>query len=148
TMVSEGGDEERAGTVSAVASRLFGTPIGPDAVIDESLRRATDDRLSLEVVKPKLRAVVEAPFPETLTDAVLATHPLAVWSELALGLDDRRILRRRRPVAFSTAADMLASETGLSAEHCRGALETSLSRASLPETARGGSGNRAFLAFK
>ncbi len=148
TMVSEGGDEERAATISSVASRLFGTPIGPDAVIDESLRRATDDRLSLEAVRPKLRAIVEAPLPETLTDAVLATHPLAVWSELALGLDDRKALRRRRPVAFGTAADVLAQETGLSAEHCRGALEVFLTRASLPENARGGSGSRAFLAFK
>jgi Lhr-like helicase len=148
TMASEGGDEERAATVSSVASRLFGTPIGPDGVIDESLRRATDDRLTPETIKSKLRAVVEGPVPEALTDDTLRTHPLAVWCELAIGLEDRRVLRRRRPVAFSVAADMLANETGLSPEHCRGALEAFLTRASMPENTRGGVGDKAFLAFK
>lgn len=148
TMVSEGDDATRSTTVSTVASRLFGAPIGPDAVIDESLRRATDDSLSLEAIRPRLRAVVETPVPETLTDTTLTTHPLAVWAELALGLDDGRVLRRRRPIAFGEAADKLAGETGLSGEMCRAGLEAFLTRVSLPETARGGTGDRAFLAFK
>jgi AraC family transcriptional regulator len=45
-MASEGSDINRAEAVANVASRLFGTPIGPESVIDESLRRATDDRLN------------------------------------------------------------------------------------------------------
>jgi len=44
TMASEGGDETKAAAVSAVASRLFGTAISNDAVIDESLERATDPK--------------------------------------------------------------------------------------------------------
>ena len=40
TMASEGSDTDRATQVASVASRLFGTAISPDAVIDESLARA------------------------------------------------------------------------------------------------------------
>jgi hypothetical protein len=42
TMASEGGSEARAAAVAGVASRLFGTSIPSEAVIDESLDRATD----------------------------------------------------------------------------------------------------------
>ncbi|MFN9972272.1 MAG: DEAD/DEAH box helicase, partial [Phycisphaerae bacterium] len=37
TMASEGGDQTRATSVAKVATRLFGTTVTPDAVIDESL---------------------------------------------------------------------------------------------------------------
>lgn len=148
TMASEGTDGSRAATVSDVASRLFGAAIGPESVIDESLRRATDDSLSLADVKPLLRAVVEAPLPVTLTDADLRRNPLAVWAELALGLDDRQVLRRRKPLPFGDAARALAEDTGLPEARCGVALETFLTRVSLPEDARGGLGGQAFLAFK
>ncbi|HRQ87351.1 MAG TPA: DEAD/DEAH box helicase, partial [Bacteroidia bacterium] len=45
TMTSEGSDESKAQAVAGVASRLFGVTVGADAVIDESLQRATDDNL-------------------------------------------------------------------------------------------------------
>ena len=41
-MATEGDDAQRAKTVAAVSSRLFGTAISSDAVISESLERATD----------------------------------------------------------------------------------------------------------
>ncbi len=47
TMASEGGPEFRAAAVAEVASRLFGSTISPDSVIDESLERATDPSLKL-----------------------------------------------------------------------------------------------------
>jgi hypothetical protein len=148
TMVNEGSDMSRAGAVAEVASRLFGTAIGPEAVIDESLRRATDDRLSLTDVRPLLRQAVEAPLPDSLTDAELRRHPLSVWVELSLGLEDGQVLRRKKPIPFGEAAQALADETGLPKEQCAVALEAFLTRVSLPEYARGGSGDRAFLAFK
>ena len=46
TMVSDGSDAERAAAVANVASRLFGATITADGVIDESLRRATDQSLT------------------------------------------------------------------------------------------------------
>ena len=148
TMASESNGDRRALAVSEAASRLFGVQIGPDAVVDESLRRATDDRLGLADVEPKLAAVLGGDAPEQLTDADLAIHPLAVWAELALGLSDGQVLKRRRPIPFGDAAELLVQATGAEPALCATALESFLTRVSLPEKERGGDGDQAFLAFK
>ncbi|MCL2715624.1 MAG: DEAD/DEAH box helicase [Alphaproteobacteria bacterium] len=148
TMASEGSDGDRTEAVARVASRLFGTQIGPESVIDESLQRATDDALKLEDVRSKLASVLTCPLPEVLTDAVLKQHPLAVWTELAIGLDDGQELRRKKPISFDQAAVLLSDDSGVDAKTCKSVLETFLTRVSLPETVRGGSGGNGFLAFK
>ncbi|MBW7057830.1 DEAD/DEAH box helicase [Paracoccus bogoriensis] len=148
TMASEGTDEDRAGAVARVASRLFGAPVGTDAVIDESLVRATDDALKLDHVRPQLAGVIGTPLPEALSDAALRRHPLAVWCELALGLEDGLVLRRKPPIPLGDAVRRLAEDTELPEPECRAALEAFLTRVSLPETQRGGDGASAFLAFK
>lgn len=148
TMASEGSEAGRAKAVADVASRLFGASIGPDAVIDESLQRATDDRLRLEDVRPQLATVLGSDLPETLTDEALRRHPLAVWAELAIGLDDGQELKRKKPVPFDDAVEQLAQDSGLNKDTCRIGFERFLTRVSLPETERGGTGSGAFLAFK
>jgi Lhr-like helicase len=148
TMASEGSEAGRAKAVADVASRLFGASIGPDAVINESLQRATDDRLKLEDVRPQLATVLGSHLPETLTDEALRHHPLAVWAELAIGLDDGQELKRKKPVPFDDAIEQLAQDSGLDKETCRRGFEQFLTRVSLPETERGGAGSGAFLAFK
>lgn len=148
TMASEGSDASRAQAVADVASRLFGTSIGPESVIDESLQRATDDGLKLEDVRPKLAKILTEDLPDALPDQLLRSHPLAVWVELAIGLDDGQELRRKKPIPFEDAIQLLSADSGIEAEACRGALERFLTRVSLPETDRGGSGKAAFLAFK
>lgn len=148
TMASEGSEAGRAKAVADVASRLFGALIGPDAVIDESLQRATDDRLNLEDVRPQLATALGSDVPETLTDEALRRHPLAVWAELAIGLDDGQELKRKKPVPFDDAVEQLAQDSGLDKEACRNGFEQFLTRVSLPEAERGGEGSGAFLAFK
>lgn len=148
TMASEGTDLGRAQAVSEVASRLFGATIGPDAVIDESLERATDDKIKLEDIKAGLAAALTAPLPAELTDATLKTHPLAVWAELAIGLEDGQFLKRKKPIPFEEAVSLLAEYSGVAPETCRLAFEAFLTRVSLPEEERGGTGKNAFLAFK
>lgn len=148
TMASEGSEAGRAKAVADVASRLFGASIGPDAVIDESLQRATDDRLKLEDVRPQLATVLGSDLPETLTDEALRRHALAVWAELAIGLDDGQELKRKKPVPFDDAVEQLSQDSGLDKETCRSGFEQFLTRVSLPETERGGEGSGAFLAFK
>ncbi|MGY3441323.1 DEAD/DEAH box helicase [Bradyrhizobium sp. USDA 4473] len=148
TMASEGSDANRAQAVSDVASRLFGTSIGPESVIDESLRRATDDLLKLDDVRPKLASVLRSALPDGLTDEALKEHPLAVWTELAIGLEDAQELKRKKPIPFERAVELLSKDSGVDVETCRSGLETFLTRVSLPETERGGSGTAAFLAFK
>ncbi|WP_217847001.1 DEAD/DEAH box helicase [Paracoccus marcusii] len=148
TMASEGTDEGRANAVADVASKLFGVKIGPDAIIDESLVRATDDELKLDDVRPLLASVLSTELPEELPDAVLRRHPLAVWCELALGLDDGKLLRRKKPIPFGEAVFHLARDSGLAEGKCRPGLEAFLTQVSLSENQRGGPGASAFLAFK
>jgi len=148
TMASEGSAVSRAQAVADVASRLFGTAIGPDAVIDESLRRSTDERMRLADVRPLLAQSLAAELPETLLDADLVAHPLAVWVELVIGLEDGQRLKRKPPLPFSDAVRRLAEDSGVEEALCRTRLEEFLTRVSLAETERGGSGTQAFLAFK
>lgn len=148
TMASEGSDENRALAVAKVATRLFGSEIGADAVIDESLQRATDDGIDLIQANAGLGRVLNKPLPDQLDDKTLRQHPLAVWAELALGLDDGLELKRKKPIPFEDAVGRLAADSGVDAEKCRTTLETFLTRVSLPERKRGGSGDGAFLAFK
>lgn len=148
TMANEGSELGKAQAVANVASRLFGVVVGPDAVIDESLQRATDDNIRLEQVRPALADVLNTELPASLPDDVLRVHPLAVWAELSIGLRDGLELRRQNPIPFGRAAEMLSEDSGVSPEICREALVSFLTRASLPERERGGSGEGAFLAFK
>lgn len=148
TMASEGSDANRAQAVADVASRLFGTHIGPESVIDESLQRATSDLLRLDDVRPKLASILTSALPHVLTDQVLRDHPLAVWTELAIGLNDAQELKRKKPIPFEDAVLQLSKDSGVNVETCRTFLEAFLTRISLPETARGGVGTGAFLAFK
>ncbi len=147
-MASEGSDASRAQAVADVASRLFGAHIGPESVIDESLERATDDLLKLDDVRSKLAPILTSALPDVLTDEVLKKHPLAVWTELAIGLEDAQELKRKKPIPFQSAVLLLSKDSGVDVETSRNYLETFLTRISLPEIQRGGSGTGAFLAFK
>ena len=60
TMASEGSESDRAIAVASVASRLFGTTISADAVIDESLARATDPALKPANLGDALAAAIDA----------------------------------------------------------------------------------------
>jgi Lhr-like helicase len=148
TMASEGSDEDRKSAVAKVASRLFGTPIGPDAVIDESLRRATDDKLTVKDILSELIAALNRPPPEKLTDEQLRVHPLAIWIELQIGLQDGLHLERRRPTTFEASAQRLAQQTHQDIEKCSLHLRSMLTLMSLSGAERGGVGDRAFMAFK
>lgn len=148
TMASEGSEIERAAAVARVASRLFGTDIPPDAVIDESLERATDTSLKPATLGAALTAAVDDDLPQVLTDAELRTHPLAVWVEMEIGLDDRQRLSRRPPTTLAEAAARLAEQTGRGEDRCRAQLQAILMMMSRPSSERGGIGDRAFLAFK
>jgi Lhr-like helicase len=148
TMSSQDDETERAIAVANVASRLFGTDIPPHAVIDETLERATDPKLKPQSLGAALLAAIDADLPLALTDEALRSHPLAVWIELEIGLQDGQQLRRRRPTTLAEAAKRLADQTGRGVERCRAQLQVMLMMMSRPASERGGVGERAFLAFK
>ena len=145
TMASEG---DCASAVSDVATRLFGVMVTPDAVIDESLQRATDPALQPSKIIQELTTTLNSELPETLDDQALRTNPLAVWIELEIGLEDGQQLKRRPPITIREAAQRLSEQTGCDIERCRQQLQSMLTLMSLPASERGGSGERAFLAFK
>lgn len=148
TMASEGSESRRAEAVAEVATRLFGANVSADAVIDETLQRATDDRIKIETLRAPLIKAIEAGLRSELDNTALFCHPLAAWIELMIGLDDGQTLARRPPITIGKAAEDLAAFTGLTEGLCRDRLESMLTLVSLPEDQRGGSGDRAFLAFK
>jgi len=148
TMASEGDPSARADAVARVATRLFGTPIAADAVIDESLERATDPRLKPASLGGALAAALDTELPAEIDDDALRLHPLAVWIELEIGLSDQQRLERRAPTTLEEAAARLAAQTGRDPERCREQLERMLTLMSHPAFERGGAGDRAFLAFK
>lgn len=135
-MASEGTEESRAVAVAKVATRLFGSEIGPDAVIDESLQRATDDTITLAHATAGLADVLKQPIPANLDDEQLRKHPLSVWAELALGLDDGLELKRKKPIPFEDAVKRLADDSRVDQEQCRKHLEDFLTLVSLAEQRR------------
>jgi hypothetical protein len=147
-MSSQEDETERAIAVANVASRLFGIDIPPHAVIDETLERATDEKLKPQSLRAALANAIDGDPPATLTDEALRSHPLAVWIELEIGLQDGQQLRRRRPTTLAEAAKRLAEQTGRGEERCRAQLQAMLMMMSRPASERGGVGERAFLAFK
>ena len=148
TMASDDIAGDRATAVAFVASRLFGMLISSDAVIDESLERATDPALTVKSLGSKLGAAIDSPIPGSLSDDALRSHPLAVWIELEIGLEDSKRLARRSPITLVDASERLAMQSGREPERCRSQLQVMLMLMSQPVSERGGVGDRAFLAFK
>jgi hypothetical protein len=147
-MASEGSEGERAAAVAKVASRLFGADISVDAVIDESLERATNSKLKPASLGNALVNAVDNDLPAALTDEELRAHPLAVWVELEIGLEDAQQLKRRPPATLTEAAERLAKQTKRDEKRCRSQIQAILMMMSRPSSERGGDGDRAFLAFK
>ena len=148
TMSSQEDDTERAIAVAEVASRLFGTDIPPDAVIDETFERATDPKLKPQTLGAALANAVDADLPAALTAEELRSQPLAVWIELEIGLQDGQQLRRCLPTTIADAARRLSAQTERDEERCRAQLQAMLMMMSRPANERSGTGDRAFLAFK
>ena len=110
TMANEGEDQTRAAAVAKVATRLFGVKVTPDAIIDESLERATD--AAVKVSGKAWRQQVDSEIPSSLGDDSLRSHPLAIWIELQIGLRDGQRLSRRDPITIREAAARLAEDAG------------------------------------
>lgn len=155
TMASEGKDEDRAAIVANVASSLFATPFDKDAVIHESLERATDPRRTADSVAPHLRSAVtesaDQAFGGHLADDDISGHPLAIWIETTLGLHARPngMWVRAQPLTLADATRLLATQAGTTEEIASAAIRNCLLEASRTEKQRIGYGReRPFFAFK
>jgi hypothetical protein len=82
--------------------------IGTDAVIGESLEHVSDPSLKPGRLGERLAAAIDADLPDSLNDAALYAHPLAVWIELEIGLEEGQRLERRKAITIEEATKRLA----------------------------------------
>ncbi len=117
TMASGETRAERIEAVAAVATTLFGVPVEPAYVIDESLRWGLIEPPPPDPVE--LRKAVIDPLPANLTWDSLRLNPLAGWIEATFGLrEEAGRLRRREPISLAEGARQLAEITQLDVKTC------------------------------
>ena len=143
TMASGGSIRDQKAAVAEVATRLFGSPVTPERVIGETLRRATRD-----VACGQLRTTCRRSRPPRMSSpgardyGALAADPFASWIESTFGLDveaESGALVRRTPTTVSAAAADLASTAGLDVDDCASAIQAVLhegAQARQPQTGR------------
>ncbi len=135
TLATEGTREQRRARIAELGSTLFGVPVPPANVIDETLRRVTV--ADAPRTPEELRRAVEAAPPGPTFREVVA-HPLAAWVEETFGLDvEEGRLVRRRPVTFREGLNRLIEGTGLPAERCQQRLRAVLEAGNAARTATG-----------
>jgi len=145
TMASDDILGDRNQIVADVASRLFGTAIARDAIITETLRRATDPNRSADRGLRDLGPVVDRAASGTAyagkSNADIAQDALAIWVETRLGLkslDSKP--ERASPLSIDDAARRLADEARRPLDRCVEALKHALLAFSLSEKDRGVAG--------
>jgi superfamily II DNA/RNA helicase len=118
TMVSVGTVEAQRREVAKVATKLFGKQFSPEQVIHERLARS----FSLPGSIPtgiELADAITAGVNQEAEAEKLKTHPVAVWLENRIALDNRDgVLVRGKPKRLSQIITALSSESGLSEETC------------------------------
>ncbi len=108
TMSSGGTLEDQRVAVAKVAAEVFGTPFGPEAVIQEYLTR----RFTAAHAGDALRSAVLAPVDGGVDEATLKLHPTPAWleSEIALAETEGRLVRNR-PITFRAIVEKLHEAT-------------------------------------
>lgn len=144
TMVSGDSADERRAAVARVAATIFGVPLSPDQVIEETLTYAVP-QFPVPSVEA-LRAALEAPLPDALDWLSFQSHPLAYWIEQTFSLraDQEGTLRRAEPRTLRQGAEALAAQTGVAAARCEEQLRRFFD---LGSSVRDSEGNPGF-AFK
>jgi very-short-patch-repair endonuclease len=133
TIATAGDRATRRAQIAAVGSRLFGVPVAPENVVDETLQRVAET--PVPVTPEAVRAAVGAPTPAPDRRSVVA-HPLAAWAEETFGLGSRDgRLVRGRPISFAEGVARLVEASGAPAEHCERQVKAGLeagNQATLP----------------
>lgn len=133
---------QRKEAVSEFAGRLFGIPLAPDSVVEETLVPVT----------PQLGPPPQEEFRRSLLDPLpsnpeqLLASPLARWLELTVGIerDSEGVFRRKTPQSLRAIAGELARATGLAHPDC----EQKLKELFLTSTGILSDGDAPLFAFK
>ena len=111
--------------VARLASQLFGIPLPPEDVVEETLQLATEGGAP---DGDELRAAVEGPLPAVDDATALRCHPLFRWVERTFGVEEQPdgSLRRARPITLREGARLLAEATGIDEGLCLQRLKEAL----------------------
>ena len=125
TMVSVGSAESQRWEVARVASTVFGRSFEPDQIVDETLAQSLD--AETQPSKQELHAAITARIDADAGETELRKHPVAVWLENRIALEERDgRLARRVPMGFRDVVAALAEDSGAPEDRCRLALESTL----------------------
>jgi len=126
TMVSVGSLASQRAQVADVATTMFGRKFSPEQVITETLDRSLIYSGALpasDVLAQAIRAGIRTDADE----ATLRSHPVAVWLENQIALEEREgQLVRRQPSRIGQAVSALAAASGEPEDDCRHCLEALL----------------------
>lgn len=126
TMVSVGDHESQRNKVAEVAGLIFGCNFKPEQIIDETLDRS----LGFGSVLPTEQALKTAVTGDIDVNApieALKAHPVAIWFEDEIALDEKEgRLGRRKPIAIDEVVEKLAQDSGCSKEECDACLNNML----------------------
>lgn len=118
TMVSVGSLAEQRAEVAKVATKLFGKPFFPEQIINETLARSLDYNGSMPS-SDALAQAIDNGIDLNADDNVLKLHPVAVWLENAVALEEREDrLVRGKPQRLTSISESLALATGKSSDDC------------------------------
>ena len=126
TMVSVGSAQSKREQVASVAGTIFGRTFKPGQIVDETLASSLAAPGG-QVSEQQLHSAVMAGIDTEASEGELREHPVAVWleNEIALDNSDGR-LARRKPMGLDDVVGNLAEDSGASKERSRKALEATL----------------------
>jgi superfamily II DNA/RNA helicase len=149
TMVSGGTIESQRAEVAGVATKLFGRAFKADQVVNETLTRS----LAFSGILPTreaLAAVIRQPLRLDALSEELKVHPVAIWLENRIALEDRNgVLLRARPRQFPDIVKALSEDSGVGEPEVRKFMEGLLQWLSLSNKKLQDAGQRyTILPFK
>lgn len=122
--------------VAAIASKIFGSIIGPDQVVNEYLIRSIGKGHTPDTAE--LQAAISLPIDFYADADRFENHPLANWleEEIALARKEGQWIRRK-PITLPAIGEELAKRTGIVPETCELQLINLLGWANQLNTAPG-----------
>ena len=118
TMVSVGSRASQREKVAEVASTIFGREFTVEQIVDETLDRSLGSG-DASTTQEALMAAVTAPINTSASEAALRAHPVAIWLETRIALEDKEgRLVRRTPMGMKDVVAALANDSTCSEEQC------------------------------
>ncbi len=126
TMVSVGSLASQREQVAQVASTMFGRPFTGDQVITETLARSLAYPAALPS-RSDLAEAISAGIDTSAEEEQLRSHPVAVWIENRIALEEREgQLVRGIPLGIDRVVQALSEDSGLTIDDCASCLQDML----------------------